>query len=154
MKKNKSLIVTLSIIIGVVAFFALSFMIPNNSGGQQGNYELSTKDATVDEWLEDTKNDQYIVTVIGSTSCPHCQKYKPVISKLSNKYNFKAYFFEGDTLEEEEYDKLVGAYEEFDFEYIPFTAITKNGKVIITQTGFESEKNIKEFLEEYSVIKN
>ena len=148
MKKNKSKLTAICIIFGIVLFFVLSFMISGNTS------EPPKVNVSIDEWYSETQKDEYVITVIGQTTCPNCKAYKPIISSLSTKYKLNLYFFESDMLEEEEYNKLVSSYEEFDHEYVPFTAITKNGKVLTTTVGKKEKDELLEFLKEYGVIKN
>lgn len=141
MKKYKTIII---FTISILAFFGLCYMISENLN----------RVPSVEEWFNETKKDEYVVTVIGSATCNHCMEYKPVINKLSKKNKFKLYFFVKEKMEEEEYSKLISSYEELVHEYVPFTAIIKNGKVINTVTGFESESKTIEYLKEQGVIKN
>lgn len=149
MKKNKNLYIILAIVVFFIAFIVMSFMISDNI-----NYVEPEKPVTFEEWHKETLKDQYVVTVLGSSTCPRCQEYKPVLKKLAKKYNFVSYFFEGDKMDTEFYDNIMSSYEGLEHEYVPFTIITKNGEVVTTRIGFNDEATITEFYKEIGVIKN
>ena len=84
-KQNKSNLLTGTIIgFGVWLFVALSFLISVNGPGQAKEKEYSVAD-----WIVETKKSEPVVTVIGMTSCGHCQAYKPVIERLAEEEGFK-----------------------------------------------------------------
>lgn len=146
MKKNYKLLICIGL---CVLFLSLTFMISKNTINPN---KIEIPKISVDEWISETRKDQYIVTVIGSSTCPHCQEYKPIIAKESVKHKFKMYFFEGDTLNSDENSKLISSYEGMEHEYIPFTVITKKGKIIYTIEGSLNEKEIEKMLKENGVI--
>ncbi len=148
MKKKKNIILTVSIVLGLILFFVVSFMISGNTS------KPVVVLPTIDDWLADTQTSTPVVTIIGSTSCPHCQSYKPVITDLSEEYGFKLYFFETDTMSTDEVEKLTTSYEKLNPEYIPFTAVIQDAKVIDTLVGYESEEAVVDFLKKTEVIKN
>lgn len=134
---------------GIWVFIALSFLISVNGTGPSQEKEYSVAD-----WIVETKKSEPVVTVIGMTSCGHCQAYKPVIEKLAEEEGFKLYFFETDALSQEDSEIVETEYEFETFEnLVPFTFIVKEGKVIAENTGFGGEAEIVKFLLNNGVIK-
>ena len=83
--------VVLAIGILLVLFIALSLLVKDPEPKREMGDSVS-------EWFEDTKGDDYVVAVLGQTTCPHCISFKPVMKKVNQKYDFKLYWFEVDTL--------------------------------------------------------
>ena len=148
--ENRTNLLTGTIIgTGIWVFIALSFLISVNGTGPSQEKEYSVAD-----WIVETKKSEPVVTVIGMTSCGHCQAYKPVIERLAEEEGFKLYFFETDALSQED-SEIVETECEFEtFEnLVPFTFIVKEGKVIAENTGFGGEAEIVKFLLNNGVIK-
>ena len=148
--ENRTNLLTGTIIgTGIWVFIALSFLISVNGTGPSQEKEYSVAD-----WIVETKKSEPVVTVIGMTSCGHCQAYKPVIEKLAEEEGFKLYFFETDALSQEDSEIVETEYEFETFEnLVPFTFIVKEGKVIAENTGFGGETEIVKFLLNNGVIK-
>lgn len=146
-KESRSNLLTATIIgFCVWLFVGLSFLISVNEPAPAKEYVVS-------EWLADTKNNETVVTVMGMTTCGYCQKYKPIIEKLSSSKGFNLYFFETDTLSQEDLDVLEKTYEFKEFEgYVPFTFIVKNGEVIAEKTGLQERDELIQFLKSNEVI--
>lgn len=148
--ENRTNLLTGTIIgTGIWVFIALSFLISVNGTGPSQEKEYSVAD-----WIVETKKSEPVVTVIGMTSCGHCQAYKPVIERLAEEEGFKLYFFETDALSQEDSEIVETEYEFETFEnLVPFTFIVKEGKVIAENTGFGGETEIVKFLLNNGVIK-
>ena len=102
----------------------------------------------------DTEKEEPVVTILGLTTCGHCQSYKPVIEKLADKYGFKLYFFELDELNESDRLLVEKTYKlETYATSVPFTYIVKKGEVIAEDTGFENRNKTLDFLKQHQVIK-
>lgn len=148
-KENKSNLLT-SIIIGfgVWLFVGLSFLITVNGTGP-----AEEKTYSVGDWIVETKKEEPVVTVIGMTSCGHCQAYKPVIEKLAEQKGFKLYFFETDALSTEDSTIVETEYEFETFDnLVPFTFIVKQGEVIAENTGYQGETELIKFLTDNGII--
>ena len=148
--ENRTNLLTGTIIgTGIWVFIALSFLISVNGTGPSQEKEYSVAD-----WIVETKKSEPVVTVIGMTSCGHCQAYKPVIERLAEEEGFKLNFFETDALSQEDSEIVETKYEFETFEnLVPFTFIVKEGKVIAENTGFGGETEIVKFLLNNGVIK-
>lgn len=130
----------------ILLFLALSLMIDSNSG--QAKMKDNLKD-----WQVDTKKDDYVVTVIGQTTCGHCISYKPVMQNVLNKYDFNVYWFEVDTFSDEDYNTLIETYELTNYKGTPYTFITKNDEFVDFISGGTDEESLVSFLKENNVIK-
>ena len=133
---------------GIWVFFGLSFMIKVSNPAQKQNREY-----LVSEWLVDIEEEEPIVTILGLTTCGHCQQYKPTIEKLSDKHKFKLYFFELDELKSEEREIVENTFELQTYgDSVPFTFIVKDKKIIAEDTGFESRDYTYQFLKDHKII--
>jgi thiol-disulfide isomerase/thioredoxin len=138
-------------IICIAAFVGLSFILPN--GKEENNKNETAEEYKVSEWVKDVK-DKTVVTVLASTTCPHCQAYKPTITKLARDNNFVLYFFEVDSLTTDEQNIVTSTFDLTNFEgAVPFTFIVKNGKVVSDTVGFSTEEETVKFLKTNGIIK-
>jgi len=150
-KNNKGLLIGL----GVVLLLVLFTILQETNKSTEVEIDESALSAEMSTWLNDTRSDEYVVTVIGMTTCPHCQNYKPVIEEVSKNENIKLYFFEADTITNEADNKaLENAYELENYEgSVPYTFITKNGEFIADNVGGMDKDATLNFLRENNVIK-
>ncbi len=136
------------IVIVLIGLFVLLSVLLKNvdfSGGYSDE---------VNAWIEATKKDEYVVTVLGQTFCPHCIDYKPVMEELKEEYGFNLYWFEINEMEMKDYNGLVKTYKLPSYtESTPYTVITKNGKVITDVQSALSKESLLEFLTNAGVIK-
>lgn len=129
-------------------FVGLSFMINVSNPAQKQEREYH-----VEDWLVDIEKSEPVVTILGLTTCSHCQQYKPTIEKLADKHDFKLYFFELDELNEEERNMVEGTFELQTYEdSVPFTYIVKDKKIVAEETGFQSRDYTYQFLKDHKVI--
>ena len=144
LKKYKAVL-----IIGVllILFVLMSILLKNTSVPIKGNEDLST-------WVDDAKNNEFVVTVVGASWCSNCQVYKPIMQTVKDKYDLNVYFFEADLLGEEEEKIVSNTFELTDrTDGIPYTAVISKGKVIANHTGRMSKNDLIKFLKEAGVIK-
>ena len=110
---------------------------------------------SIDEWYEDITSGNTVVTVLGSSQCDHCQALKPVIINLAKKNDINLYFFEADSYNQSDYERLTKSFELQDFDgSVPYTFIMKNQEFLGQTTGYQNESVIKQFLWEYGIIKD
>lgn len=102
-------------------------------------------------WSKDVKNNETVVTVIGSSYCYYCVKYQPVMHSLYKKYNFKMYFFHVDKMSDYEEEK-VSSYSPLESFGYPHTFILKDGNAIDYLEGSVSEDELEDFLRENNII--
>lgn len=130
----------------IVLFVLLSMLIEDNSK----NVEMKS---SLQDWLVDTKEDEYVVTVLAQTTCSHCIAFKPVMQKVLNENDFNVYWFEVNTFQTEDYQTLINEYDLTDYEGTPYTFITKNGELVAYYSrGAMQEATLLEFLKENKVI--
>ena len=150
-KNNKGLIIG----IGAVILLVLFTILQDNSKEEKViEIDESLLSAEMSDWLNSTREDKYVVTVIGMTTCPHCQNYKPVITSVSDNENLNLYFFEADTITNaEDNNALENAYELENYEgSVPYTFVTKNGEFVCDTVGGMDEKGTNDFLRSCGVI--
>lgn len=110
----------------------------------------------VDEWLEETKKEQYVVTVISRTTCHNCVSFKPKMEEAQEEYGFKLYWHEYDKVSEAANNKMVNAYDltKHGFEWAtPYYFVTYNGEYITSDAGDCPKEDLIEFLKNSGVIK-
>lgn len=141
------------------AFVGLSFLI-DTKGETKGPNTLQTKnveDAStiIKEWYNDVSSGDYVVTIIASSTCPHCQAYKPVITELAEKEKFKLYFFEADELEDSDYDVISTSFELTNYEgSVPYTYIVHNKEFVSDTVGYKDEETTRNYLINSGVLEN
>lgn len=142
------------IIIGavIVLFLVLSLLMDSNSAPL-----IEMKDK-FSGWVNDTKKDEYYITVIAQESCHNCTNFKPILQKVIDDNEIEnVYWFEVDTGEfrthEEYYETLTNTYELTSYQGTPYTFITKNGEMIDYISGYTTEDVVIEFLKKNNVIK-
>lgn len=138
--------VAIVVVVLIVLFVILSMLIEDNSK----NIPMKSN---LQEWLVDTKKDEYVVTVLAQTTCAHCIAFKPVMQKVLNEKDFNVYWFEVNTFQQEDYQTLINTYELTGYEGTPYTFITKNGEVVAYyDRGAMQEDVLLNFLKENKVI--
>ena len=138
--------VAIIVVVLIVLFVLLSLLIEDNSK----NIEMKSN---LQEWLVDTKKDEYVVTVLAQTTCSHCIAFKPVMQKVLNENDFNVYWFEVNNFQQQDYQTLIGTYDLTEYEGTPYTFITKNGELVAYYSrGAMQEYTLIEFLRENKVI--
>lgn len=97
------------VLIGALAVVLLLVCVVTIKDVQKDNTNNNVS-SNMTEWVTETKEDKYVVTVIGLTYCKHCKNYNPVISKLAKDYDFKLYWFDIDAMSEEDSNTLTTDY--------------------------------------------
>lgn len=139
-------------VVCILLFACISFILPSGESNETTENETS-QEYSVSDWSKDVK-EKTVVTVLASTTCPHCQAYKPTITKLSKENNFVLYFFEIDSLSNDEQNVVTSTFELKNFEgAVPFTFIVKDGKVVSDTTGFSTEEETVKYLKSNGIIK-
>lgn len=140
------------ILISVLAVMLLLVCLVTIKDAQKDN-SSSNVSSNMSEWVSETKEDKYVVTVIGLTYCQYCKNYNPIISSLSSEYDFKLYWFDIDSLSEEDSSTLTTTYSLEQYTGAsPYTVITKNGEFVADNVGAMDEESTKTFLKDNGVI--
>ncbi len=149
----KEFLLKYKIVIAVVVLLGLFVLL----SVLMGDKELFSKEmgSDVQEWLTASKSDEYVVTVLGQTTCPHCINFKPVMASVNNEYDFKLYWFEIDVMsknDKEGYNALMNTYNLDGYQGTPYTFITKNGEFVDYTSGGKDKDTLIEFLKKNGVI--
>lgn len=134
-------------------FVGMSFILSDNGEKvDNDSTELKTVDVklasdTIKNWYNDLNSGVGVVTVIASSTCPHCKNYKPIITDVCDKENIKLYFFESDELSEDDYTILTNSINLKNYEgYVPYTFIVKDRNFVLDHTGEQDETSTREML--------
>ena len=115
--------------------------------------EKFTVNRSIDDWLRDTKKEEYVVTTIAQTTCSACKAFKPGMESIYSKDKFNLYWYEVDILDNSIYKTLTETYELEGYQNAtPYTFITYNGEFVDYRSGAFEEKELRKFLEENDVI--
>ena len=161
-KEDAKTIGTCSLISAIFwLFLGLSF-IPNNSDNSGAiptinnmlkDVDISLAGKEVSSWYKDVSSGDAVVTVIASSTCPHCKNLKPVITASSKKHNYKLYFFEADTLSDDDYLIISNSIDLEGYEgYVPYTFVIKDRDFKGSHTGEMEDEDLVDFLIETEVL--
>ena len=102
---------------------------------------------TNDEQLNEAINNNKATLILFSADwCGPCKILKPTLEKIEESFSESYNFIKVDISDVEETTKILN------IKNIPTCVLTKAGKEIGRFTGVKSEKEIKKFLEESSLI--
>lgn len=141
-------------------FVGMSFIL-SDKGGTNTNLngtELKTVDVklasdTIKNWYNDLNSGRGVVTVIASSTCPHCKNYKPIITEVCEKENIKLYFFESDELSEDDYTILTNSINLKNYKgYVPYTFVVKDRNFVLDHTGEQDETTTRDMLKEAGLL--
>ncbi len=134
-------------------FIGMSFILSDKGGGVNNdstelkNVDVKLASDTIKNWYNDLNSGAGVVTVIASSTCPHCKNYKPIITDVCEKENIKLYFFESDELSEDDYTILTNSINLKNYEgYVPYTFIVKDRNFVLDHTGEQDETSTREML--------
>ena len=145
------------------AFVGISFILSDggsNNNQNTGGTELKTVDVslasdTIKKWYNDLDSGAGVVTVIASSTCPHCQNYKPIITDICEKEKIKLYFFESDQLSQDDYTILTNSINLQKYEgYVPYTFIVKDRNFVLDHTGEQDESGTRNMLTKAGLLAN
>ena len=145
------------------AFVGISFILSDsgennnqNSGGTElKKVDVSLASDTIKNWYNDLNSGAGVVTVIASSTCPHCQNYKPIITEICEKEKIKLYFFESDQLSQDDYTILTNSINLQKYEgYVPYTFIVKDRNFVLDHTGEQDESGTRNMLTKAGLLAN
>ena len=123
--------------------------------------------STGEEYIKKFNSNNYTVAVFGASDCTFCTKYLPIVNNVAKKYNLNIYYFDRDTYDPDEYQKVI----DLDFTIPgsctqsgedtslgskfdkPLTVITKKGELVGCIKGYVNEGVLVGKLVETKVIK-
>lgn len=131
------------------AFLGLTLLIDTKGKDKVESTDYQIYNADINEWIEATKSDEPVITVIGLTYCQFCKKYNPVINKIAKEKGIKLYWFDADNYSEDNFSTLTSTYELSYEGSSPYTLVTKNGEVVGEHVeGYMEENETNSFLSE------
>ena len=149
-KRNQGTIIVVGIVV-LLLLFTLLTGEKKQKDEEQIDWESVSEE--VQTWYLATQEDQSVVTVIASSTCPHCSTYKPVIQEVADEEQFKLFIFDVDTLSSEDSNALHNAYVlENNEGYVPYTFITNAGSFVVDYTGGMDKDTAIGFLKDNHVI--
>lgn len=114
-------------------------------------------DVNMINWKRDINEGKKVITVIASSTCPHCKAYKPVIEDMAKEYNLLLYFFEVNQLSNSDKEVLTSIdSDKFSFSgSVPFTFIISNNEYIADKVGYSDISSVINFLNDngYNISK-
>lgn len=102
------------------------------------------------------KSDEASILVIGQTTCGHCARVKPILSKISKDYGITINYLDIIKLSSEEqqkFTKYIPFLEEDDSWGTPLTLIVKNGEVLDSVNGALDKDGYVKFFKDNGFIK-
>ena len=148
-RKNKD--AKSNLLVGVIVGFCLSAFALLAFSQRYSPYIVRS----VDEWYKDVSSGNTVVTVFGASYCSHCKEYKPVLFKIAKKYDLNLYYFQVDTMDQNDFNKLTTSFEIKDYTgSVPFTFVMKKGEYVGYDVGFQDEETTIEFFKNQGLIKN
>ena len=147
MKKFLSKYIALIIVIIFIGLFVLLGIL-------SGKQTIKIDSEEISSWYQDTKSNQYVLTVLAQTTCSHCHNYKPVIEEVASSNNLKLHFINIDTLTNNDRNVVENTYDLKDFEGTPHTLITKNGELLKEISGENTKTRIESALKVVGAIEN
>lgn len=143
LKNNKGLL----IVLGIVALLVLMTILVEGNDEPKTEIDYSTLGSDVSSWYSDTQSDKYVITVIALSYCHYCADYKPKITEIANRNNVSLYWFEIDTMSEEDAQALQSTYKLEQYTgSSPYTAIIKGGEFVTDTVGYMPEEDTITFL--------
>lgn len=144
------------------AFVGISFILSegdkgntNTGGTELKKVDVSLASDTIKNWYNDLNSGAGVVTVIASSTCPHCKNYKPIITEVCEKENIKLYFFESDELSQDDYTILTNSINLQNYEgYVPYTFIVKDRNFVLDHTGEQDETSTRDMLSKAMLLEN
>lgn len=141
------------------AFVGLSFLLDGKNVAKGPNtlqlQNVKNSSEEIQNWYNDVSSGDYVVTILASSSCPHCKAYKPVITEVAEKEKFKMYFFEGDQLSNSDYKILTSSFELTNYEgSVPYTFIVHDKEFVSDTVGFKDEETTINYLINSGVLEN
>ena len=137
----------------------------NASFNSSNKFYKVAKDAAAYEKLVNSKD--VTVAVFGRDTCYYCNIFKPVYNAVAEKYGVDIYFFDSDSYNKKEYQKIMdlgltipascnsnGTESKLSDGFgTPLTIITQKGKTIDCISGYVDRSTLKAKLTEHGLIK-
>lgn len=113
----------------------------------------SAKEKNLDSAIALIEDKDLHILFLGRPTCTYCEQFEPVISGLSDDYDFEYNYINTDDLTSSGLSTLLEKLN-IDAENFgtPYLSITKNGEVVAEQSGYVDRETLFDFLQENGVI--
>ncbi len=110
------------------------------------NSDTSIK-KNLDSFFNDIKKDDYVILVIGDTTCEFSKNFKPVVENVMKKYDLNYYWFDINIMDSSDRDKIMND-KRFNKDYhgTPHTLVIKNDEVETYLSGYREMDEFVNFL--------
>lgn len=105
-----------------------------------------------EEIMEKIENDESFVFIIGTSTCPACTQYKPVVEELIESKDVEVFYIESDKVDQEAVLELVENYLDNELEWTPTTYFVVDGEVNEVLPGALRYTELVAKFEEYGFI--
>lgn len=106
------------------------------------------------EYEEKISSGDTFMVVILRDGCSYCQKYEPILKKVSRKYEYPVYFIDIADLSEEEFNMLSegNAYLNSNDWGTPTTLLMNGNEVIDSISGYVEEDEVVKFITKNNLV--
>ena len=113
----------------------------------------SAKEKNIDSAIELIEDKDLHILFLGRPTCTYCEQFEPVITALSEDYDFDYDYINTDELTSSGLSTLLSKLniDEENFG-TPYLSITKGGKVVAEQSGYVDRETLFDFLKENGAI--
>ncbi len=158
-KMSKNMLTTIIIAVVSILFIVLSFLIGAKKDPEKEivlqEMDVSKASKTIQDWYNDLASGETVVSVLASSTCPHCQELKPIITKVAEDYKLKLYFVEADQMDSVDYEIYTNAIELVGYNSsVPYMFIVSDKKFVNSHTGSMSQEDLVDYLKDNNVIEN
>lgn len=154
-EKKIKIVNTILVIVGIAALFGLVFF----ASTQRDNKEVISyvENITASKYFELKNGDENAVILLASPSCSWCQKYKPVLTKLSSDYQLPIYYLNTSSLSSDDYNSVYLSSPSISSSGsglipTPTTLLVKGGEEVDYISGYVEYNTVLNFLNKNGVI--
>lgn len=157
MQKNNKITNIILIIIIIVLLMVLGFLLLKNK--RVDNHIIAIDYPKYSELIN---NDQYSIILLTTSTCMHCNNYKPSVNYVSDEYDLMVYDLDINNITYEEYLEIHDMYTATKDKFLktgqasiltPTTIIAKNGEEVDSVSGNLGYVGFKDFLKKNDIIK-
>ena len=113
----------------------------------------SAKEKNLDSAMALIEDKDMHILFLGRPTCSYCEQFEPVITGLSDDYDFEYDYINTDELTSSGLSDLLGRLNINEEEFgTPYLSITKDGEVVAEQSGYVDRETLFDFLKENGVI--
>lgn len=157
-KKNETIFAKYGTAIIIGALLVIFGIVLVATQGGESKESSKTDDVlvsmSVSEWQDKVKSEDVVVTTLAQTTCSWCNQFKPVMQEVAEENNLEVIWLDIDTVTstEEEYNKLIGTFDELQNLGTPYTIITKSNKIIGEISGYVEKDELVKTLQEHGAL--